>query len=245
METEKNTDSELQFKPLSEGLGFHPFSEGLPYTSTTGSGAVAAGAPRFVHPERAPKTVIMPSRLTPTSIQTPTIARPAMPAAPQAMPPAFKKPSQTQTLTQITQPETAKPAEVEAVYGSSYVAKRVVAYLFDTLFHLLLFVGGIMAATAAFGGTLVQGSDWMILISLCFVFVHSFLMTIEEWTFKNTLGKQLLGLRLEGPRSAILIRAIAFPMSLVFLGFGVFWALFDAKHRCWHDLASNVQPTEF
>src|SRR5689334_11933992 len=57
--------NEISFRPLTEGLGFHPFSDGLPYAPvnpsnksagqasgpnprlSNGTGAVAAGAPRF------------------------------------------------------------------------------------------------------------------------------------------------------------------------------------------------------
>ena len=52
-------DTPLSFKPLTEGLGFHPFSDGLPYaplrknrTPTTGGGAVAAGPPSFARPTK-------------------------------------------------------------------------------------------------------------------------------------------------------------------------------------------------
>lgn len=49
---EKNRNKEIRFAPVTDGLGFHPFSEGLPYApaakpSLTGTGAVAAGTPRF------------------------------------------------------------------------------------------------------------------------------------------------------------------------------------------------------
>jgi len=52
-------EPDLQFKALNEGLGFHPFSNGLPYTPATpkrdftrgvGVGALAAGRPDFVLP---------------------------------------------------------------------------------------------------------------------------------------------------------------------------------------------------
>ncbi|MEO5971600.1 MAG: hypothetical protein ABIQ95_16870, partial [Bdellovibrionia bacterium] len=55
-------DSTVSFQPVTEGLGFHPFSDGLPYApmgknpkasatsklllSTSGAGAIAAGPPR-------------------------------------------------------------------------------------------------------------------------------------------------------------------------------------------------------
>jgi hypothetical protein len=50
---EKN---KIQFKPLHEGMGFHPFSDGLPYAPeskskySSGSGATSAGRPQFANP---------------------------------------------------------------------------------------------------------------------------------------------------------------------------------------------------
>ena len=46
----------IQFKPLHEGMGFHPFSDGLPYAPeskskySNGAGANAAGRPQFATP---------------------------------------------------------------------------------------------------------------------------------------------------------------------------------------------------
>ena len=54
-----NQDQDLEFKPLTEGLGFQPFSDGLPYAplskrgvpgATLGSGATVAGPHRFQIP---------------------------------------------------------------------------------------------------------------------------------------------------------------------------------------------------
>lgn len=59
-------EQELPFKPMSKGLGFHPFSDGLPYApqaglrqplrtlGPAGTGAEAAGPASFVPPPRQP-----------------------------------------------------------------------------------------------------------------------------------------------------------------------------------------------
>lgn len=59
----------IQFQPINSGLGFHPFSNGLPYApekklkrdskkpSSQGTGAVAAGRPTFVFPDDPPAQV--------------------------------------------------------------------------------------------------------------------------------------------------------------------------------------------
>ena len=69
--------SDISFHPLSEGLGFHPFSDGLPYAPLTpatsaprenqlmGTGAVAAGPPSVVLPNRVIKQLIAPRSAIP------------------------------------------------------------------------------------------------------------------------------------------------------------------------------------
>jgi hypothetical protein len=68
-------DPNLQFKPLSEGLGFHPYSNGLPYSppkrdTSRGVGAVAAGKPSFAFPQQ---TVKVTTTAAPIVAKTPQL----------------------------------------------------------------------------------------------------------------------------------------------------------------------------
>src|SRR4051794_4608019 len=75
--------SELNFKLVTEGLGFHPFSDGLPYppvakmhrvtnTMVAIAGATMAGTPRFLSPGK-PFSQVLVSKGDP-KIQVPVVA---------------------------------------------------------------------------------------------------------------------------------------------------------------------------
>ena len=212
---------EIQFQPLSEGLGFHPFANGLPYTPPTrtqkvervpvgmgvsmGVGAEAAGKPVFARP--APKTV-------------PNLSIPVVTPSPLL--------------------------EVDENFGLAYSFKRVLAFSLDCTIHSGL------AITALSCGLWKQGinpemllnSGILIVAVLFLCFFNWAMTTAQEIAFGTTAGKRVFGLHLEGETSAVFIRAVLFVPSLLFCGIGIFWAFGDANWRCWHDVASGIQPRE-
>ena len=131
-------------------------------------------------------------------------------------------------------------------FGFAYSLKRVLAFLLD-----LGLVGGL--CIAAFGWTLWRQkipaesllSPEMALLFFSFLAVFSWSMIVaQEMAFGTTVGKRLFGLILIGSPAAIFLRAFFFLPSVGFCGIGLLWAAFDSQRRCWHDLASEVQPTE-
>ena len=70
------------------------------------------------------------------------------------------------------------------------------------------------------------------------------LITAQEVAFGSTVGKRTFGLYLDASAGKILARSLFFTLSVIFSGVGLIWALFDGKKRCWHDVASGVQPQE-
>lgn len=131
--------SELEFKPITEGLGFHPFADGLPYApvskkgatqkaaeaarkaatgapASMGTGAVAAGVAR---PVRFPQAAA--ARATGTGA---VAAGPAIPVRAQP---------QVQIQTQPRQATSAAaPAPEVERYGFGYLLERVVAFALDS-----------------------------------------------------------------------------------------------------------------
>ena len=121
MNNEKNQTSskKIQFKPLHEGMGFHPFSDGLPYApasktsasipqksqpnsqpqvSMNGTGAMAAGRPQFT------------TRTAPQYYQTKT--------------------------TSLAAPEAIKPSMTSDHADEGLLTrKRIYAYTMDTVLH--------------------------------------------------------------------------------------------------------------
>jgi hypothetical protein len=231
-------DGEISFKAISKGLGFHPFSDGLPYapasntnpekSSSRGMGATAAGRPTFAksiplvsdRPKNpAPKPYIAPSPLTKT-----------VPPAPSV--------EQTRSLLMSQVPTEA--------YGFTYLLKRSCAYAVDTIIHCVL-GGGALIAIADYQRLNLNllFSPGVILVFVAFLAVLNWaLITAQEIVFGATIGKKTFGLYLEGSTGTILLRSVGFIFSVAFSGVGIVWALFDSKRRCWHDVVSGVQPQE-
>ena len=229
-------EAPIRFKPLTKGLGFHPFSDGLPYAPMNpkperpgggtgmGSGAVAAGPARIAAP-------VKPRPVQPRPVQPkagPTGATSAGPARPV---------------------EAVMPAPAAFIverHGYGYLFKRVIAYLMDSGLNIGLCV-------AAFGFALKQiGIPYALLrdpeilfLSAVFLAVFNWaLITAQEVAFRTSIGKHLFGLSLPGNGPTIFLRAFYFPVSLVFLGLGIFWGLFNRRKRCWHDALADLQPFE-
>ena len=242
IEKDETQSDSLKFKPINPGLGFHPFSTGLPYSppekpasrapspkDLPPAGAMAAGPPRFAKslpPVRFAAASSAPG-ISPSAIQIPRAAPIAAEPKPVTVSPEFHSLLQTD-------------------FGTGYLIRRVLAFAFDTTFNLSIAAGITFISLWTMGGEPTPVTDDILLVGLLFFIVLNWIvMTIEELIFKTTLGKKILRLRFENASAGtLLLRAFAFPVSVFFFGIGIFWALFDAKKRCWHDLAAKIQPVE-
>lgn len=210
--------SEIQFKPITPGLGFHPFSDGLPYapvvksSTPMGTGAVAAGPPKMVFP----------------------VARPRVPL--QAAIP--KKESRAQ--------EPAPPLLPVSSFGWGYLIKRMFAYLLDGTANTLLCVLtlGFVYYQQGLDPELLLNPGLIFLISIFLFCFNWALITAQEVAFGTSFGKRTFGLVLRGKTGTIFWRGVFFLMSVGFFGMGLIWALFKKNKRCWHDVAVDLQPIE-
>ena len=212
----KSSENEIQFKPLNEGLGFHPFSEGLPYSPSS-------------------KTRQSPAK---TITGTGAIAAGA--------------PSFSRTIPQISQPKPAVPVTFPAEpvpvkntrNGFAYLCRRVSAYLFDSIINLALC--GIALGWALWKQNIQP--DFFLnpevgsALLLFMMFFNWALITAQEIAFGSSTGKRLFGLKIPGPVSMLLLRSFLFLVGFSFCGVGLLWAIFDRDRRCWHDLATGMQP---
>lgn len=213
MERERN---KIDFKPLTPGLGFHPFSDGLPYapispkpiTKNTGTGATAAGAPTFVTRTQTTSASALRVNVPVARFQTPLL-------------------------------------NLEPNFDFFYMFRRVFAYFVDTLINLS-FAGACFAAllwNQNLQPELLENPGTIILSGIFFFSFSWALITIQEIAFGTTLGKRIFGLEIEGTLTAVFLRSFFFLPSICFLGVGLLWSLIDSKKRCWHDLIVNLQPT--
>lgn len=251
----------LDFQPITQGLGFHPFSDGMPYApigktqnspqkkSSLGSGATAAGRPSFA--TTAPKmtqgtsTALTPAR--PAARISVPVARPAyQPQVPGKLKTTVQ-PNHSASLIQpaaLASPELA--AQLALHFGFGYMLKRSFAYLIDSIFNIGLCVGALSAALwkQDLSPELLL-TPGVALVSILFLTLFNWAMTTaQEVAFGTSVGKRMFRLALNGSTSAIFLRAFFFLPSVGFGGIGLLWALFDSRKRCWHDLVVDLQPIE-
>ncbi|HUP57690.1 MAG TPA: RDD family protein [Bdellovibrionota bacterium] len=245
----------IEFTPLSDGLGFHPFADGLPYAPVTraqgsakplaaalnpmGTGAVAAGRPMPVPPGRSP---ILAPRVPVAAAAAAAARAPLVGGIPVAgtaySQAAFGQPARAA-------PETA-PAAAPQHFGFLYLIKRTFAFFVDAAINTTLCVlalGGV-AIRLDMNWDSLANANLMFLSVLFLIMFNWAVVTAQEVVLGTTLGKRMFGLVLRGETSAIFLRAFFFLPSLVFGGLGIVWAVFDRRKRCWHDHAVDVQPIE-
>lgn len=245
-------EREIRFKPLTDGLGFHPFEDGLPYapaskkqnTPTTGTGATAAGRSQFAYP---------PHSSAPTSaVKQPTL--------PQMAPRSFATTNADITADKIrreleiiqnqrieharaTVAKIQQPLEIH--YGLGYSVERAFAFVLDSAFNLSICASilstALMSADLDQLKTLTSGAA--IVVGIFLFLCNWALLAAQEVAFGTTIGKRIFGLKLNGTGFECFVRSILFVFSLLFGGLGILMAIFDSKKRCWHDRMTKIQPT--
>jgi hypothetical protein len=194
----------ISFKPLHDGMGFHPFSDGLPYapetkrkqTPTTGTGAVSAGTPRFAEPIRTARQLQQASQ---ARVQTAPAPRPV-----------------------VAQPRVI-PVTSEAT-GSDLIRRRAFAYLLDAILHAGFWITTNLAALFAFKFHL----DPELMLQnpagfLVFFMISQWLfVTLQEVLFETSAGKVFFQLEFERGHRSLLLRSIVFALGSV-LVFGWFF----------------------
>ncbi len=220
----------LDFKPVHKGLGFHPFSDGMPY---------APHAP--IHTPQAPKRPVIPGAAPAPSTGTgATVAGPIR-VAPQI---------RGRPLHELQAAVAATPAplvapQIEHRFGMGYLALRLVAFAIDVAFHLAVSALALMGVMSLMGHEpLVLFESGIIELACLFMIALSWaLITAQEVALGTTPGKRIVGLKLRGSAAAIFMRSFFFIPSVLFMGVGLFWSLFNRERRCWHDSAADLQPT--
>jgi hypothetical protein len=247
----KQSPGEINFRPLTEGLGFQPFSDGMPYAPIqkssaqslnpqgripspflgSGTGAVAAGPPTLA--KSLP--VIGPSTRTPgvRSGQTPAASSSSV------MSPSAPDPIQSATTSASVVHEEWKP-------GFLYLFQRVMAYVLDQLIIGILFLGAISAMISyhLIGSELVLNEEALILGGVSFFVLSWVLITFQEVVLGSSIGKRMFRLGFDRSPFRILVRAILFVPCTLLVGIGLLWSLFNSQRCCLHDRLSGIQPID-
>ena len=212
--------TKIQFKPLHDGMGFHPFSDGLPYapaskaqtqtepqTPTTGYGATAAGRPRFVH-TTSPRPV---SHSLANSLSTP-------------------EPLHTRTAALnshlVINPSVAVTEKTGLITDTSLekqiIRRRAFAYALDMVIHAgfwvltnlaALFIFHFQIEPEIFTENLPQFIAFFALSQWLFI-------ALQETLFETSIGKVFFNLEFKRNHRSLLLRSIVFMMGVVTLGIG-------------------------
>jgi len=135
--------TELQFRPVHNGLGFHPFSDGLPYapavptrtstqqTPTTGTGATAAGPARPVRTAAQGINTIPTAGMSPAMNAALAQALASSQMAPQIPTIQLPRPQTPNLAAQLPRPEAflrhQQAQQVAATSAASVVATPAAA----------------------------------------------------------------------------------------------------------------------
>lgn len=207
MEKEK-----IKFKPLHEGMGFHPFSDGLPYAPesktkySNGAGANVAGRPQFAKSVPQVRTA---RQIQEAKIVTYTPAPQVVVATPA---PALK----VNAAPHATTIQTSEP---------SLLRRRAFAYLMDTVIHAGFWLTTNLAAFFFFQFQLDSeiirdnlGAFLVFFLASQWIFI-----ALQEVLFENTLGKVFFNLEFKRNHGSLFIRSLVFMISTLCLGLGLIY----------------------
>jgi hypothetical protein len=217
------------FEPLSEGLGFHPFAEGLPYG---GAQSVVGRATPEVRPG-------IPAAAPARGQSDTVLAGPVRWVLPER-----ERGEEAFDLELVLGESPQKSVHPEGL-SLGYVFARVMAYGFDLSLNALLEVACALGLSWSGYVSFEFLKSWSALQSFGVVFILSgwVLIGVQEVTFQNSAGKALLGMTLAGGgRLRIALRSLLYPLALGFGGLGVLSSLLNVRKACWHDRWTQVQP---
>lgn len=228
---EKQTDKKIQFKPLHEGMGFHPFSDGLPYAPesktkySSGAGAVSAGRPQFA-------TQNIPSKPMGTArqLQQQQVSKSAaLQTAPASIHPALEKriaPNKLSVQTATTAPATAAVAPaMTADLQTSVLRRRIFAYVMDTTIHAGFWLATNLTALFLFkfqiDSEIVKDNFAQFLLFFCIS--QWMFIALQEMLFENSIGKVFFNLEFKRNHGSLLLRSMVFAMGAAALGLGLYF----------------------
>ena len=203
----------IQFKPLSEGLGFHTFPDGFPYIS------------------QKPSQRLGQSREDGKIGRLSEKGKSPFPHHPVPLSQEIKK-TQTKSKTQVFGPKL----------GLGYLIKRLLAYAIDSMVTVMILVIFAWNQMESLQSEVFRNSGVVLVAAIVATWVQWAQVLVQEILFKTSIGKWFLDLSFQGTRWAIFLRAVFFIPSVGLFGIGLLWSLMDRGRQCWHDKIANLQP---
>jgi len=219
--------AKIQFKPLHEGMGFHPFSDGLPYAPesktkyasgpSTGTGAVSAGRPRFATQNFTTQNI--PTKPMGTARQ---LQQAQQQVQQQLRQPLTSPSAQRAAVSASPQIPSAKMA-VTMTPATSILRRRGFAYLMDTVIHAGFWLTVNLTALFLFkfqlDSEILKDHFGQFLIFFC---VSQWMfIALQEMLFDNSIGKVFFNLEFKRNHRSLLLRSIVFMIGVVAFGTGL------------------------
>jgi hypothetical protein len=253
---DQNANKPVRFETLTDGLGFHPFADGLPYAPagkpsstpqapTTGSGAVSAGRPQFVYPSPAVTAAAKVASRANVSVQIPALGSSVDETVDR-----IRRELETIQNGRIVQARSNAAqiknlqSSVHVTYGLGYSFERAFAFLLDSAFNLSICASILSTALIStdIENLRTLSTTAVAALGIFLFFCNWSLLAAQEIAFGTTIGKRIFGLRLDGNGFECFVRSLFFVPSLLFGGLGIIVAIFDSRKRCWHDRMTKLQP---
>jgi len=216
-------------------------------------------------PNSAPKLARMPVR----SPERPLLPRPSaprqkalQPVEPKPIPVPVNKapePEEIQKLidsavsrqsagSPVSEPVISYPAPLQPPHseGKLILLSRTLSGLIDLIF-IILCTGAFIIAADFFSGIVVL--DFLSLVDFAVLFLMTYFVYSIYFLVASgqTIGMMITELRVTGsdekrpPLRQLLSRCFGYLLSLLVLGIGLLWGLFDRESLCFHDRISHTR----
>jgi uncharacterized RDD family membrane protein YckC len=195
--------------------------------------------------ESAPQLSIF--EVDPAAVST----QPSAPVVNEPIAPDWMRPEwsatqvETQAQAEIVEEPAVQEAPAHAVVGLAPVNRRLIAIMVDGSLTVAAFAG-IVALAARAGGLLHSPRAFEVGAALALLLVSAAYQTLFSSLTKATPGMWYAGIGLctiDGyipERAQRYRRLLALPLSVLPLGLGLAWSLFDEDHLTWHDRLSGT-----
>ena len=232
--------TKIKFSPLHEGMGFHPFSDGLPYAPesktkySSGAGATSAGRPTFASPQQTVNQTAKPmgtarqlqkQQITTHSITQRTDLRTATsPAGASVAGPAHFL-TLADTLDGTVQARSAMSGIATPTNDTFILRRRAFAYLMDTVIHAGFWLGTNLTALFFFkfqiDSEILKDNFGQFLIF--FTVSQWMFIALQEMLFETSIGKVFFNLEFKRNHSSLLLRSMVFMAGVLCLGLGLYF----------------------
>jgi hypothetical protein len=214
--------SKIHFKPLHEGMGFHPFSDGLPYAPeskskySSGSGATSAGRPQFANP-----TLSGPALAPATSSQPKVTARQLQERNANAHIPITRHEpiSRAPIANPAAEAKAGARVNIAPTIETSLIRKRAFAYLLDTVIHAGFWLAVNLTALFFFkfqvDAEIVRDNFGQFLVF--FLTSQWMFIALQEILFENSIGKVFFNLEFKRSHHSLFLRSIVFMIGAICL----------------------------